>query len=511
MEPVLHGVQDLMVKCRSLFRWHGSLIIVAGVASLIALKALKRMKRTRVDLHALFGGPNHLLPVLGFIPKSVDHLYYASEIYADTYGGVYHMRFVGGDMIVVSDPELIRQVLNARPKTYIKPFNKHKIVPVDGMFTTEGEVWRRNRRLGAPAFNDINSSAMIPDMSKVALRLIQQLKSLSQDGVIVWCPTGWLPLCTLDILCVTTLGKDYNFVNPDGVSLGQQSGELQLAMEELLLGSGYAAQRSAIAWTTRDRFPWNLNPMIRQMHSGAKQLRRICDEIIAKRRAERDAGERGERRDLLDKLLHLDEADLRGNLMTFLIAGSDTTATTVAWCLCYLALYPGIQDKARAEVDGLGHDPDTIEDLEELVYIKCCILEALRLEPPAVLLLHECTHDTELNGHQIPSGTNVMTLLRKVMITESQGGKTFNPERWLLPGGSSIDQARVRDHLAFGGGPRQCPGQNMAIKEAVVILTLILRHFHSMTLACPTATVRGEARLSYKPQSLELKMRQRLS
>ncbi|EER09045.1 cytochrome P450, putative [Perkinsus marinus ATCC 50983] len=489
MEPVLHGVQDLMVKCRSLFRSHGALIVVTGVASIIALKALKLMKRTRVDLHALFGGPNHFLPVLGFIPKSVDHLCHALEIYADTYGDVYNMRIIGGDVIVVSDPELIRQVLNARPRTYIKPFNKHRIMPMEGMFNTEGEVWKRNRRLGAPAFNDINSSAMIPDMSKVALRLIRQLKSLSQDGVIVWRPTEWLPLCTLDILCVTTLGKDYNFVNPDGVPLGRQSGELQLAMDELLEGSGYAAQCSAIPWMTRDRFPWNLNPMIKKMHSGAKQLGRICDEIIEKRRAERDAGERAEKHDLLDKLLHLDEVDLRGNLITFLIAGSDTTAMTVAWCLYYLALYPGIQDKARAEVDGLGHDPDTIEDLDELVYVKCCILEALRLQPPGVLLLNECTHDTELNGHRIPSGTKVTTLLHKAMITEAQGGKNFDPERWLLPGGSSIDQARVRDHLAFGGGPRQCPGQNMAIKEAVVILTLLLRNFGSMSLTCPAASV----------------------
>ncbi|EER03300.1 cytochrome p450, putative [Perkinsus marinus ATCC 50983] len=238
-------------------------------------------------------------------------------------------------------------------------------------------------------------------------------------------------------------------------------------MDELLEGSGYAAQCSAIPWMTRDRFPWNLNPMIKKMHSGAKQLSRICDEIIEKRRAERDAGERAEKHDLLDKLLHLDEVDLRGNLITFLIAGSDTTAMTVAWCLYYLALYPGVQDKARAEVDGLGHDPDTIEDLDELVYVKCCILEALRLQPPGVLLLNECTHDTELNGHRIPSGTKVTTLLHKAMITEAQGGKNFDPERWLLPDGSSIDQARVRDHLAFGGGPRQCPGQNMAIKEAV--------------------------------------------
>ncbi|EER09040.1 cytochrome p450, putative [Perkinsus marinus ATCC 50983] len=219
MEPVFHGVQDLIAKCRSLFRSHSSLIIVTGVASLIAFKALKLMQRSRVDLHALFGGPNHLIPFLGFIPESVDHIFHTFEIYADTYGDVYHIKILGGDVLVVSDPELIRDVLNARPRTYFRPSNRDKILPIEGMFTTEGKVWKRNRRLGAPAFNDINSSAMIPDMSKVALRLIQQLKSFSQDGVIVWRPTEWLPLCTLDILCVTTLGKDYNLFNTDGEHL----------------------------------------------------------------------------------------------------------------------------------------------------------------------------------------------------------------------------------------------------------------------------------------------------
>ncbi|EER03296.1 cytochrome p450, putative [Perkinsus marinus ATCC 50983] len=161
------------------------------------------------------------------------------------------------------------------------------------------------------------------------------------------------------------------------------------------------------------------------MHSGAKQLSKICDEIIDERRAERDARGREERRDLLDKLMHLDEVDLRGNLITFLIAGSDTTAMTVAWCLYYLALYPGIQDKARAEVDGLGHDPNTQEDIDKLVCVRCCILETLRLQPPGTLLSFKCAHDTELHGELIPSETCVVTLLRKAMIAEAQGGKTF--------------------------------------------------------------------------------------
>ncbi|KAF4707275.1 hypothetical protein FOZ63_019975, partial [Perkinsus olseni] len=150
---------------------HRAVIIVTGVASVLALKVLlKLVQRAKVDLHALFGGPNRVsliafalhsiltwnldyraklfcdlasglsqfLPILGFVPKSLDHLCHALEIYADT---VTRM-----DVVVVSEPELIRQVQDERPKTYIRSFNKHKIMPIPGMFNTEGEEWKRNRR-----------------------------------------------------------------------------------------------------------------------------------------------------------------------------------------------------------------------------------------------------------------------------------------------------------------------------------------------------------------------------
>ncbi|KAF4684776.1 hypothetical protein FOZ60_007333 [Perkinsus olseni] len=391
---------------------HKAVIIATGVASVLALKVLLRLVQgAKVDLHALFGGPNRFLPFVGFIPKSLDHLCHALEIYADTYGGLYHiklepkllsskalssasgtseysrgpcmvagfvLRVTGMDVVVVSEPELIRQVQDERPKTYIRSFNKHKIMPVPGMFNTEGEEWKRNRRLGAPAFNDNNSDAMVPDMSEVALKL---LKSLSQTGRIVWRPTEWLPLCTLDVLCVTTLGNDYNFLNPDGISLGYRYNEVQQAIADAMAGAGYVAQLSSFPWMTRDRFPWNLNPMIEKLHTGVRRLNRVCDEIISARRAEQQAGRRVERRDLLDKLLHLDEEDLRGNL---------------------------IADKLFEKA------------------------------------LKVCIYDYYTAGG--------------LLVFAPRDGSSLIALR--------IDQGRVRDHLAFGGGPRQCPGQNMAIRES---------------------------------------------
>ncbi|KAF4664307.1 hypothetical protein FOZ61_000960 [Perkinsus olseni] len=409
------------------------------------------------------------LPVLGFLPKSLDHMHRALEIFADTYGSIYCVkhceskcrhtrteyqetllkrvlerdlcrvtRVTGMDVVVLSDPDLIRQVLKERPNNFTRFGNEDKIMPFSGMFTAEGEEWKRNRRLGAPAFNEKNSTAMIPDMSRVALKLV----SLS------------------------------------------------------VIGLEWFNKRSTIQWQG-------------QLHTGLKRLRGNCDEIIRERLEERRAGVRDKRRDLLDKLLDLDREDLLGNLITFFIAGSDTSAMTVAWCLYYLCLNPCIQSEARAEVDALGHDPETMEDLNLVPYIECCVLEALRLQPPSAFLLHECIADTSLNGKTVPPGTVVITLIRKAMVTTSQGGTIFKPERWLSRDGSAVDRTRAREHLAFGGGPRQCPGQNMAIIEATIVVALILRHFDGLRLRNTPENVRGEIKLTYGPKNLELVMSQR--
>ncbi|KAF4652215.1 hypothetical protein FOL47_011220 [Perkinsus chesapeaki] len=499
---------EFISKYKSLLRSRGALILGVGAASFLILKVVKSLRR-QTYFRTRFGGPSGFFPLLGFLPRSLDDLFQALEMYADKYGDIYAIRSLGSDIIVVSSPELVDQVLRDRPKTYMRSFNKDKIMPVPGMFNTEGEEWKRNRRLGAPAFNDKNTDAMIPDMTRVSMKLIHQLRSLSVDGRIIWSPTEWLPLCTLDVLCVTTFSHDYDFLKAD-MSLGYRSRDVQNAIMDALDGSGYAARLSAFPWMTRDRFPWNLNPMIKKLHAGMKFLNTLCDEMISARRDEHKRGERN-RRDLLDKLLSLEQEDLRGNLITFLIAGSDTTAMTVAWCLYYLSINPDIQSKARSEVDELGHNPETISDIENMPCIQACILETLRLRPSAVFLMHETAVAASLDGTTIPAGTLVATLSRKAMTKDHQGGMIFEPNQWLVKGASNIDQARVRDHLAFGGGPRQCPGQSMALKEATVIMALILRYFDEIKLhPCAAGEVRGEAHFTYVPTNLEIEMKERI-
>ncbi|KAF4737740.1 hypothetical protein FOZ63_015810, partial [Perkinsus olseni] len=147
------------------------------------------------------------------------------------------------------------------------------------------------------------------------------------------------------------------------------------AIEDLTSGADHILTRVVHPVMARDRFPWNLHPMIKKFHSGVRRLSKFGEDLAAKRRAE---GESTRRVDLLSKLLHLNKEDLQGNLVTIFVTGSDTTTLSISWCLYYLCVYPDLQARARAEIDLLGHDPETSDDLDNLPFIESCLIESIR-------------------------------------------------------------------------------------------------------------------------------------
>ncbi|KAF4716158.1 hypothetical protein FOZ62_019831, partial [Perkinsus olseni] len=157
-------------------------------------------------------------------------------------------------------------------------------------------------------------------------------------------------------------------------------------------------------------------------HSGVRRLSEFGEDLAAKRRAEKESTRRV---DLLSKLLHLNKEDLQGNLVTFFVTGSDTTALSMSWCLYYLCVYPDLQARARAEVDLLGHDPETSEDLDNLPFIESCLIESIRLQPAIAVLGHEAMTEVSVGGKKVAAGTMVLTLLRKHLRTSAGGGSQF--------------------------------------------------------------------------------------
>jgi cytochrome P450 len=219
----------------------------------------------------------------------------------------------------------------------------------------------------------------------------------------------------------------------------------------------------------------------RVMSGGAvNQMKSVADEAVE---ARRDRGRDGVP-DLLDLLLEgedpktkrqMNTAELRDNLLTFIVAGHETTALTLAWSLYLCAFDQEVQDRARDEIQGvLGDRACTGEDVENLPYIRQIIDEALRLYPPAGMVSRTAMADDTLCGREVKSGDTVIlpiyALHRSHLLWDDPDA--FRPERFADR--KAIDRYA---YLPFGDGPRICIGASFAIQEAVIILATLLNRY----------------------------------
>jgi cytochrome P450 len=212
---------------------------------------------------------------------------------------------------------------------------------------------------------------------------------------------------------------------------------------------------------------------------GVKEMKQVADTAIEARAKRESSGVP----DLLDLLLAGEDpetqrkmtvAELRDNLLTFIVAGHETTALTLSWALYLMAFDQDAQDKARAEINSVVQGGvATGADVENLPYVRQVIDEALRLYPPAGMVSRTALAQDELCGREIRPGDTVIVpiyaLHRNHLLWEDPDA--FRPDRWA--GGKPDRYA----YLPFGDGPRICIGASFAIQEAVIILATLLAQF----------------------------------
>ena len=218
-----------------------------------------------------------------------------------------------------------------------------------------------------------------------------------------------------------------------------------------------------------------------------RDMHRIADQAIE---ARRERGPDGVP-DLLDLLLEgedpktkrqMNTAELRDNLLTFIVAGHETTALTLSWALYLCAFDPRVQEKARAELAEVLGDRQTVtgEDVANLPYIRMIVDEALRLYPPAGMVSRTAMAQDELCGREVRPGDTVMipiyALHRHHLLWEDPDA--FRPERF-----SDRKAVPRYGYLPFGDGPRICIGASFAIQEAVIILGTLLARFRFTPVA----------------------------
>jgi cytochrome P450 len=366
---------------------------------------------------------------------------------------------------MVMDPGAIRRMLLENLDNYPKSkTTKNLLRPAIGesMFIAEGAEWRWQRRTAAPVFSHRNVMNLAPVMSAAAERSVERIRAAGPRAVDM---LEDMVSTTFDVISDVTFSGDSAF-DRDGVHKALDA---------------YMAEAGKVSLFDMLGLPdWVPRPGRAFFAGGVSQMKAMADRAIAARAARAKAG--AGMPDLMDLLKagvdpetkrSMTPSELRDNLLTFIVAGHETTALTLSWSLYLMAFDQAAQDRARAEARSvLSGGVATGEDVAKLPFIRKVIDEALRLYPPAGIVSRTAQAADTLCGREIRPGDTVMipiyALHRNHLLYDDP--HAFRPDRW--------DAKPERyAYLPFGDGPRICIGASFAIQEAVIILATLLANF----------------------------------
>ncbi|WP_406699572.1 cytochrome P450 [Singulisphaera sp. Ch08] len=390
-----------------------------------------------------------------------DRLGFLTEC-ARTYGDVVAFRLGPRKMMIVNHPDLVEEVLVTNNRHYIKHFSLRMTEKTlgNGLLTSEGDFWRRQRRLAQPAFHRERIAAHAEVMVAFTERMLQHW----HDGAVYDVQEEMMRL-TLEIIAKTLFDAD----------VSGSSADLSAAMETVL--RCFTARVNTLI-----RLPYFIpTPNNVRLARAVKRLDAIIFEIIARRRA---SGE--DRGDLLSMLLNAqDENDgdrmtdrqLRDEAMTLFMAGHETTANTLTWAWYLLAQHPESEARLHEELDQvLGDRAPTLADLPRLPFAEHVITESLRVHPTVWLVGREAIVPTVVGGYRVPVGTTVY-MSQWVVHRDPRffdDPESFRPERWQ---DGLMKRIPRYAYFPFGGGPRICIGNNFAMMESVLLLATIAQRF----------------------------------
>jgi len=401
---------------------------------------------------------------------------------ARTYGPLASFRVGRWQLFLASDPDLIQQVLITDAKHYIKHFGARAFKPVlgNGLVTSEGDFWLRQRRLIQPAFLKARVLSYVPQM----VELTQAMLAEWSPGKSVNVESEFSAL-TSAIALKTLFGLD---AQRDRERL---DGSLRLAFDLL---------------TTRLDWPfqiplWLPLPANLRLRRAIADLTRVVDGFIAAGRTRRPPGN-----DLLSTMIAAQDEDgsqmsdrqLRDEAMTLYLAGHETTALALAWTWYLVSQHPRVEEQLAAEwARVLGGRAPGADDLGALPYTSAAIAESMRLYPPVYALGREATTDLELGGYRVRRG---YTVLMSQWVNHRDpkyfpDPERFSPERWL----DGLEKRLPKfAYYPFGGGQRMCVGSHFANVEAAIVLATVGQKYR-FTLE-PDAEVDIKAQITLLPK-----------
>jgi len=405
-------------------------------------------------------------------------------------GPVCYTRVLGKRVYFVNDAEYVKRILLDNLANYPKSATyRNNLRPFlgDGMLISEGEFWKRQRRLAQPAFHLRRLKALAATMSGAAARMARDW----QHGKVV----DLMPLMnavTMEIVAKTLFGadvsRDIGAVGEAMNVLGEETGRIRpMAFFDLP------------EFITR--------PRSRRFAAAVATLDAIVNRMVAQRRAEVERGA-APQDDLLQMLLEardeesgqgMTDRQLRDELVTLFLAGHETTSISLTWTFHLLAQNPAAEAKLQAEVDAvLGENAaPAFEDLERLPYARMVAEESMRLYPPAYVFSRRAAGDDLLGPWRIPGGAHIIispyALHRRPDYWSEPD--VFRPERFAADAPAGRPK---HAYIPFGGGPRICIGNSFAMMEHAIVLAAAVRRWRLESI--PSHEVRTEPRITLRPR-----------
>jgi cytochrome P450 len=397
------------------------------------------------------------------------------------FGPVTALRLGPRRIFLLTHPDPIENVLLTNARNFTKHFalRMNPLVLGNGLLTSEGEFWLRQRRLIQPVFLPSRLATYAADMVAATHRLIDTWKPDEERNIV-----AEMKRLTLDITAGALFGADVT-----GAASAVNSA-LQVLQDNFIARFNSLIRPPA----------WLPTPRNLRFHRAMRHLDGIIFDVIRRRREAKQ-----ERNDLLSILLRardeegggrMSDRQLRDEAMTLFLAGHETTALALSWTWFLLATHPEVQTRLAEEVCHLlnGRDPKA-EDWPKLTYATQVVQESMRLYPPVYTFGRESIADCELNGFHVPAHT---TLLISQWVVHHHPNlyeepDAFRPERWGEPAVKSLPKFA---YFPFGGGPRICIGNTFAMMEMVLALATMVQRSRltvregEKVVAQPTFTLR---------------------
>ncbi|RYO30510.1 Bifunctional cytochrome P450/NADPH--P450 reductase [Alternaria arborescens] len=425
---------------------------------------------------------------------------------ADIYGEIYQLELPGrdGKLIVVSSYDTINDCCDS--ERFEKPINatleEVRALTGDGLFTAyPGEkAWGVAHRLLMPVFGPMGIRKMFDGMMDISTQMLLRWDRFGPEHEIE-CSDDFTRL-TFDMIGLCAFGYRFNNFYTD------RAHPFVEEMVEVLIESGRRATRTSVENKLRVFAEAHRQENVKKMHE-------LCDQIIA----DRIAHPQPDAKDLLNPMLEgvdketgekMTKESVRYNMVTFLVAGHETTSGTLGFLFYHLLRNPEKYLKAQQEVDEvLGDGPLELKHIPKLTYIKFAIYEALRFLGPIAINGKHSLKPTKIAGkYQVQPKDQILMNLKGLHHDPKVYGDdadVFRPERFLNGGWENLPPNAWK---AFGDGIRACIGRTFAEQEMIMVVALILQKFQ-VELADPGYQLHVAVTITQKPKDLKIKVRRR--